>query len=327
MENQFYLILDVGGTKTTAAVFTPEGKPVRDVFYKAPSVTYEGENAVFQNTVAVGRKAIELAGVEASSIAGVGVAAPGPLDCETGLIIDVPMMGWKNFPLGELLREEFHAPVRIDNDGNLGALAEQRIGVAKGEKSVLYMTISTGCGGGIVLNGEVYRGHGGDAGEFGHMSIIKDGLPCGCGGKGCLELYASGTAMTKRMRADFKDGKKSLIFEKAGQDEEKINGVLLSEAAAEGDAYALEFLKEEGRYLGAGLANLFNLFDPDAIVLGGGVTKASAYFMEEMMKEINERTCLPVENDRVRISELNDRVTLYGAYFLIHEYLTKTAKS
>lgn len=321
MENKYYLILDIGGTKTTGAVFTEEGSPVKDVFLTAPSVTYEGKDAVFRNTVEVGRRTLEQAGVDPASIIGVGAAAPGPLDYRTGYIIDVPMMGWKDFPLGDLLQKEFGAPVRIDNDGNLGALAEQRVGVARGENSVLYMTVSTGCGGGIVLGGKIYRGRSGGAGEFGHMSIDYNGIPCPCGSRGCLELYASGTAMNRRMRSDCEKKIPSSLFTGIGYDPDRISGALLGKAAKDGDAYALEFFRQEGRYLGAGLANLFNLFDPDVIVLGGGVTKSAEFFEEEMLAEVNRRSCLPVARERIRFSELNDRVTLYGAYFLINDYL------
>lgn len=326
MEKKYYLLLDVGGTKTTGTVFTRDGVPVNDIFHTAPSATYEGKDAVFRNTVAVGKKALELTGVDISSLIGIGVAAPGPLDYRTGTIIDVPMMGWRNFPLGDLLTETFGVPCRIENDGNLGALAEQKCGVAKGENSVLYMTVSTGCGGGIFLNGGIWRGKNGSAGEFGHMSIDMDGPDCGCGGKGCLELYASGTAMNKRMRADLKKGITSRVFELADFEAEKINGALLGQAAGEGDMYALSVLREEGRYLGAGIANIFNLFDPDVLVLGGGVTKSAAFFREEMMREVNRRSCLHIDDARVRFSVLNDRVMLYGAYYLIHEYMEQQQK-
>lgn len=320
---KFYLILDLGGTKTTGAVFGEDGSPVGDRFLVVPSVTYEGQDAVFRNTVKVGRQILEETGTDMSDVIGIGVAAPGPLDYRTGRIIDVPMMGWKDFPLGQLLSEEFGVPVRVENDGNLGALAEQRLGVAKGESNVLYMTVSTGCGGGIVLNGEIYRGHGGSAGEFGHMSLDMNGPSCGCGGNGCLELYASGTAMGRRMRRDLKNGIKSLAFESVGYDPDKVSSALLGAAAEKGDDYSISFLHQEGKYLGAALGNFFNLFDPDVFVLGGGVTKSQKWFRGSMMREINRRSCVPVSDDRVRFSVLNDRVAVYGAYCLIREYLEK----
>ena len=151
---KYYLIIDIGGTKTTSAVFNDQGEPITE-FKVKKSRTYEGEDAVFQNTVELAYEVLKEAGKTKKDLAGVGVAAPGPLDYRTGLIIDVPMMGWKNFPLGDRLKAEFDVPVYVENDGNLGALAEANVGVAKGENVVLYQTISTGCGGGIAINGEI----------------------------------------------------------------------------------------------------------------------------------------------------------------------------
>ncbi|MBQ7564331.1 MAG: ROK family protein [Lachnospiraceae bacterium] len=316
----YYLILDIGGTKTTGALFSEEGRPVKDLFIVAPSKTYEGCDAVFDNTVSVGREVLEKTGVEAAGLKGIGAAAPGPLDYNTGVIINVPLMGWKDFPLGPKLEKEFGVPVRLDNDGNLGALAEQRLGVAEGASSVVYMTVSTGCGGGIVINGEVYRGFTGSAGELGHMSIDINGIPCNCGANGCLELYASGTAMNRRMLRDMKNGVKSLAFEEIAYDPERISGKILGNAAEAGDEYALAFLQEEGRYLGAGLANYFNLFDPEVFVLGGGITHLKKWFYGEMMRTIERCAVSAVSPDRVRFSELNDKVVVYGAYCLISEY-------
>lgn len=177
---RYFLIIDIGGTKTTAVVFNDQGEPVTDFKVKS-SRTYEGEDAVFQNTIELAYDVLEAAGKKKEEIEGIGVAAPGPLDYKTGLILDAPLMGWKNFPLGERLRQEFGVPVYVENDGNLGALAEANVGVAKGENVVLYQTISTGCGGGIAIGGEIFHGHSGFAGEFGHVSINFAGPKCGCG--------------------------------------------------------------------------------------------------------------------------------------------------
>jgi glucokinase len=315
---RYFLILDIGGTKTTTVIFDETGVPVTD-FIVTPSRTYEGEDAVFQNTMDAAHRTIEAAGIRMSDIIGVGVAAPGPMDYRTGLIIDVPMMGWKNFPLGDKLRAEFGVPVCVENDGNLGALAEANLGVAKGEESVLYQTISTGCGGGIAINGKIYHGRSGFAGEFGHVSIDFSGLQCGCGGRGCYELYASGTALNRRMERDIQKGIKSLAFESIGYDPTKLNGKILSDAAEQGDHYAISMLREEGQYIGIGLANLVNLFDPDVIVLAGGIMKASKWFWTDMINEIKRRALFEMDEDRIRISQLNDKVVAYGAYYMIKE--------
>ena len=277
-----FLIIDIGGTKTTAVVFNDQGEPITDFIVKS-SRTYEGEDAVFQNTVELAYEVLEAAGMKKEDIAGVGVAAPGPLDYRTGLILDVPMMGWRNFPLGDRLKAEFGAPVYVENDGNLGALAEANVGVAKGENVVLYQTISTGCGGGIAIGGEIFHGHSGFAGEFGHVSINFSGPKCGCGGSGCFELYASGTAVNNRMKRDMKCGIKSLAFEAVGYDPDKVNGKILSDAAEKGDPYAINMLQQEGYYIGVGLSNLFNMFDPDVVVLAGGMVKADKYFWYNMI--------------------------------------------
>ena len=206
-----YLIIDIGGTKTTAAIFNDKGEVITD-FIVRKSRTYEGEDIVFQNTLSIAYETLKSAQMTKKDIAVIGVAAPGPLDYKTGLILDVPMMGWKNFPLGDALRQEFNVPVYVENDGNLGALAEANIGVAKNENVVLYQTISTGCGGGIAINGRIYHGRNGFAGEFGHVSINFSGPKCGCGGNGCFELYASGSAMNSRMKSDIESGIKSSAF-------------------------------------------------------------------------------------------------------------------
>lgn len=323
---KYYLIMDIGGTKTTGALFTEDGNPVDDYVYVVKSQTYKGEEAVYQNTKSALDHVIEHFHVNMEDVLGIGVGGPGPLDVKRGVIINSPMMGWKNFPIVDRLKQDYQVPVIMDNDGNLGALAEQRCGEGKGKENVLYMTVSTGCGGGAVLGREIYHGMKDGAAEFGHISIDLEGLPCPCGGKGCLELYASGTAMKRRMREDLRAGIKSLAFEAAGYDPEKIDGKYLTEAAEQGDPYALEFYKKEGYYLGCGLSILFNLFDPDVFVLGGGVTKAKKYFHEELMRQLQARTIMGVEEDRVRYSVMNDRVVLYGAYYLIKEYLEKGNK-
>ena len=321
--SKYYLIMDIGGTKTTGALFTEDVKPVDDYFYVVKSQTYKGEEAVYQNTKSALDHVIEHFQVNMDDVLGIGVGGPGPLDVKKGVIIYSPMMGWKNFPIVDRLKQDYKKPVIMDNDGNLGALAEQRCGEGKGLDNVLYMTVSTGCGGGVVINKEIYHGKSDSAGEFGHMSIDPEGLECPCGGKGCFELYASGTAMKRRMIADIKSGIKSAAFEAVGYDPEKIEGKYLTEAAENGDQYALDFYKKEGYYLGYGLSILFNLFDPDVFVLGGGVTKARKYFHEEMMKQLQARTVMNITEDRIKYSVLNDHVVLYGAYYLIKEYLEK----
>ena len=169
----------------------------------------------------------------------------------------------------------------------------------------------------ILIGGEIYHGRAGFAGEFGHMTINFAGPRCGCGGSGCFELYASGTAVNQRMKRDIRSGIKSAAFESIDYDPEKVNGKILSDAAAEGDAYAIDMLRQEGYYIGVGLSNLINLLDPDVIVLAGGMAKADKYFRYSMMNEIRRHACFPFDEDRIRVSELNDKVVAYGAYVMV----------
>jgi len=320
---RYYLILDIGGTKTSGALFTEDGKIVDDYVHVAPSKTFLGEEAVYQNTKDVLLHIINHFSLKKEEILGIGVGSPGPLDAEKGVIIHAPLMGWHNFPIVERLEADFGTKVMLDNDGNLGALAEVRMGVAMGLKNIIYMTVSTGCGGGIVVNGEVYRGSSSGAGEVGHMSIMPEGLKCPCGSVGCFELYASGTAINRRLKEDMEKGIQSKAFELADYKAENLNGKVLNQAAELGDAYALEVYRKEGYYLGIGIANQFNFFNPDTIVLGGGVTKAKKYFHEALMETLEERCIQPISESSVRYSVMNDRVVLYGAYCLIKEYTDK----
>lgn len=314
--SKYYLSLDIGGTKTSASVFDENGNIVNNYVLKRKSETFKGEEAVYQNTKNVLEDILSELKIKKEDVIAMGVGSPGPLDTKKGIIIHAPLMGWENFPIVERLKQDFELPVYLDNDANLGALAEVRCGEGKGCKNLIYMTVSTGCGGGIIINNDIYRGSHDGAGEVGHMSVLLDGIDCPCGSKGCFELYASGTAINERMKADMLAGKKSLAFELAGHDPEKIDGSLLLKAASQNDEYALEAYRLEGYYLGLGIANLFNILDPEAIVLGGGVTKAKDYFHESCIKTLKKRCVHKVNDDMLRYSKLNDLVVLYGAYYL-----------
>lgn len=320
---KYYLIMDIGGTKTTGALFSEAGEVVDDYTYVAESQTFKGEEAVYQNTKKVLRRVLEHFDVSPDDVLGIGVGSPGPLDTKNGIIVHAPLMRWHNFPIVERLRADFGKPVLLDNDGNLGALAEQRSGLAKGYKNVMYMTVSTGCGCGIVINSQIYHGKNDGAGEVGHMSIDPVGKPCQCGSDGCFELYASGTAINNRVKADRLSGQKSVVYDLAEADPDRINGKIIYDAAELGDEYARQVYREEGYYLGVGMANLFNLFDPEVFVLGGGVTKARKYFHAELMKTLKRRCIQQVSEEQIRYSVMNDRVVLYGAYHLIRDYINR----
>lgn len=314
----YYLALDIGGTKTSAALFREDGTMWGDVL-RRKSRTYDGENAVYENSRLAVEELLAQRQITIREVLAAGVGGPGPLDAETGVILHAPMMGWHNFPLAGRLKADFGVPVFLDNDGNLGALAEQCCGLARGKKAVGYMTVSTGIGGGLVLDGKIYHGAKGGGGEFGHLSIDPDGPRCPCGNFGCLEMYASGTAIARRLRAGREAGADSKVFAVS----ETPGCAELAQAAEAGDVYALEMFHDLGRKLGLGLANIFNLLDLDIIVLGGGVTKARRWYEAEMLETITQRCMHGFQPERIAYSEMNDNVVLYGAYWLAKESISK----
>lgn len=293
-----YLTVDIGGTKTSTALFNQNGEMIDESFKVTPSKTYEGEESVYKNTLRAVQKTLNDFNYE---LIGVGVGAPGSMDTKAGVILHAPMMGWHNYPIVKRLQDKFGVTVKLENDSNLGVLAEQRCGVAKGLKNIGYMTVSTGIGGGLYLNGDFYRGKNGGAAEFGHISINPDGEICPCGNYGCLELYASGTALERRLNRGFKNAKQLAI------------------AASEGDIYALKMYDEVGYYLGLGITTIWNMLDLDMLVLGGGLTHAREHFKKRLFSTIKERTIQEFSQKQVAFSVLNDRAILYGAYYLISE--------
>jgi len=321
---EYYLALDIGGTKISAALFNKNGVIEDGYIHRALSETGRGAQAVYENVRAAVQNVLERFkdSIPKKNIAGIGVGCPGPLDTKKGIIIYAPLMGWRNFPVAQKLQEDFDLPVLVDNDGNLGAFAEVRSPEGKAYKlsNIVYMTVSTGCGGGIIIDGNIYHGRGDGAGEVGHVSINSEGERCPCGNYGCLELYASGTAILSKLKNDFKRGVKSRVFELAQGKTENISAALLNRAACEGDPYALEVYKKEGYYLGVGIANVFNMLDIEAFVLGGGVTKAKQFFHSELEAVFLERCIHKVDSGAIRYSDLNDNVVLYGAYFLIKDF-------
>ncbi len=316
---KYYIALDIGGTKTSGAVFLQGGTIAEDYVYVTPSKTFDGEEAVYQNTKGVVEHLLRRFQIEISDVLGIGVGCPGPLDRKTGVILHAPMMRWRNFPLIKRLQEDFPVPICLDNDGNLGALAEQRCGEAKGEEAVFYMTVSTGCGGGLVVDGTIYHGAKDGAMEIGHMCVETEGRQCPCGAKGCFELYASGTALNRWANSQIRLHEDSILYRLAMEEEREITGKDILEAAEKGDFFALELYRKEGEYLGIGIGNILRLFDPSAVVLGGGVTKAKAFFHDAMVRTLKSRGFVNMKEDMIRYSRMNDRVVLYGAYYLIKE--------
>jgi glucokinase len=264
------LALDVGGTKLASGVVRGDGV-VRSRLVE-PALREAGPDDMIARHLALGHRAIDAAGLDPAAIRAVGIACGGPLDPERGIILGpLHLPGWVNVPLVAIVEAAFGVPAAVDNYATAGALAEWRFGAGRdrGVRSLVYLTISTGIGGGLVLDGRPYRGAAGNAGELGHLTIDMDGDPCACGRRGCLEAYASGTNIARRAREAVAAGEASAL---TGL--ESITARDVSIAAAAGDAVARRVWDETTRMLGSAVATILDVLNPELVVLGGGVTNA-----------------------------------------------------
>src|SRR5438128_7027736 len=234
-----------------------------------------------------------MAAARGKEIGGLGIGSPGPLDTKTGIVLLTPNLGWTNFPLRDRLAGALNLPATLDNDANCAMSGEWWRGAARGAQHVVGLTIGTGIGGGIVLDGEVYRGASDIAGEIGHMTIDLNGRRCKCGNYGCLEAYASGPAIAARAVEGIADGTDTSLPKYVNGDLSKITAQLVYEAAHDGDDYALEVVKDTAKFLGVGVANIINIFNPQVVVICGGVTLAGDKLFVPLRSEVKRRAFKP----------------------------------
>ena len=291
-----YLVgVDLGGTNIVAGALAEDGSDVL-ALRSEPTRADQGAEAVIDRIVrmidTVIAETIAQAGARRDDMIGVGVGAPGPLDRERGIVVTTPNLGWTNFPLRDVIAERSRLPVRIDNDANCATLGEWWLGAARGATNVIGMTIGTGIGGGVILGGRLYHGSSDVAGEIGHATIDITGRRCKCGNYGCLEAYASGPSIADRAREAL-SGDDCLMVKMAGGDASRITAATVYEAAKRGDDVALDVVRETSRFLGAGVANLLNIFNPDVVVICGGVTQAGETLFAPLRREVRKRAFKP----------------------------------
>ena len=288
--------VDIGGTKIAVGAVHEDGTVVHRS--ECPTEPERGFANALQRVSQMLHDAADASG----PFAGVGVACPGPLDPYTGILDEIGTLPeWKGGNLVETLTAEFGVPVAVENDADAAALAEHACGSARGAGNSIYITVSTGIGGGIVLGGKLYRGVAGAHPELGHQIIDSQGPLCYCNAHGCWESLASGTAMSAWMREQQPTG-------------EPLTAADICRLATEGNALAVQAVKREGLYLGVGLTNLITLFAPDVIVLGGGVMRSHELFLDEAIGVIRALcTQVPAEKTRIVVSTLGSDVGLLGA--------------
>jgi glucokinase len=278
--------IDLGGTKIGSCIMDAGGRILaRETL---PTLAHEGPEAVVGRMKKTVYDLIEMTHMDKKQIAAIGIGVPGPLDRNRGIVKNPPNLpGWHDIPLIALMRDEFDLPVVMENDANAAALAENLYGAGKNVRNFMYITVSTGIGGGFVVDGKLLTGEYGNAVEIGHTTINFDGPRCGCGNRGCWEAYASGTALARFAREGIRAGRNSRIVEMAGQEGIKAEHVFA--AAKEGDEFALELVEKEAFYLGVGLANVVNTYNPGLIAMGGGLTNEWDMFYETMIRVMKER--------------------------------------
>jgi len=300
--------IDIGGTKIAGAVVDGDGQVVADAQVESPAADAGAMGAAVAGLVG------DLVGDH--PVVAVGVGAAGYVSADRSTVLFAPNIAWRNERFGEDLADRTGLPVVVENDANVAAWGEFRYGAGRDVDDQLMVTVGTGVGGGVVLDGRLVRGGFGVAAEIGHLCVVPDGRPCGCGNRGCLEQYASGTALVRTARAAAADSLLAAdLLERAGGDAAQITGPMITEAAQAGDRFAIEQFDEIGRWLGHGLASLVAVLDPAVIVVGGGVSAAGDLLLEptnaSFERELTGRGYRP--RAEIRPAELGNRAGMIGA--------------
>ncbi len=312
---RYVIGVDIGGTNLVVGAVAEDGSRLRALLSE-PTRAEEGPDAVLTRVGALARTCIgETRAAEPDAvILGVGVGAPGPLDTRTGVVFLTPNLGWVDLPLRQRMADMLDLPATIDNDANCAVLGEWWQGAARGSRHALGVTIGTGIGGGIILDGRLYHGASDCAGEFGHTTIDPEGRRCKCGNYGCLEAYASGPAIALRATEALQSGAESRIPAYVGGDLGRVTAQVVYQAAQDEDPLALEVVRDTARYLGAGVANLINTFNPEVVVVCGGVTQAGDRLFAPLRQEVARRAFKPaVAACRIVPGELTGTAGVYGA--------------
>ncbi|EWS99981.1 glucokinase [Intrasporangium oryzae NRRL B-24470] len=273
MTRRLAIGIDIGGTKVAGGVVDEAGVVIhrtrRDTPHRSTSPS------VVEDTIVESVEKL-LGLVDPADIVAVGIGAAGFVAEDRATVVFAPHLSWRNEPLREALSQRIDLPITVDNDANAAAWAEATFGAARGESHVVVITLGTGIGGALIIDGAVQRGRHGIAGEFGHMQMVPGGIRCECGNRGCWEQYASGNALVREARALIEAGSPVVadLLTRLGGDPNALTGPIITEAARDGDAMARELLADIGTWLGVGMANLAAAFDPGLFVVGGGVSAA-----------------------------------------------------
>jgi len=324
---QLVVGLDIGGTKLYAGVINRKGEIL------ATAKMSTGVAGSFEDCrlriIEVIENAVKNAELTLADISAIGVGSPGPLDLTEGVVIETPNLKWENAPVRRSIEEAFGKPVKIDNDVNVGTLAECTFGAAKGAKFVIGLFVGTGLGGGVIVDGKLLHGFNENAGELGHVIINPNGPKCGCGVRGHLEAYVAKSGIERRIRKDIKDGSKSSLAKILKKNTEPLKSSVLAKAYTAGDKVVVKAVNRSARYLGMAVANFLNIFNPEIVILGGGVVEALGQVYVSRVIDNVTANVFPVAQRNVKIVEaqLKDNAVILGASVLAFEVLKAAKKA
>lgn len=288
MRQDLIIGVDIGGTKSAVVLGRSDGTILQRLS-EATKPDQRGPTEILLRLAEMAREVMAAASVMPNEIRGVGVSCGGPLDSKTGTVYAPPNLpGWESVPAKAILEEALGMPVVVENDANATALAEWRFGAGRGASNMIFMTMGTGIGGGLILDGRLYRGTNDLAGEVGHQTILMNGPKCGCGKRGCLEALASGPAIARLARESMMYGRHKRVLALAGGKPSDITAVHVVDAAKEGDPFAQQILEEAGTYMGLGIANLIQIINPECVVIGTIAVHAGDLVMEPIRRAVAE---------------------------------------
>jgi glucokinase len=317
--DDYVIGIDVGGTKIAAGLMDRYANFVaRDISYSHCGCS---PDQVVNEIVRMTGQLIFTSNLDKSKITGVGLGISGHVHSERGIVLtNSNLPNWDCYPLRDTLKARLGLPVVIDNDANCAALGEYRYGAGRGARDMCYVTFSTGCGMGIVINGKLHRGATGTAGEIGHTVVNPDGPLCSCGKRGCLMSYACGMALDQMARECISSGEDTLLRSVCGDCPDKVSAEQVAQAARQGDPAARRVLDLAGRYFGIGLSTIVQVINPDTIVIGGGLVHIGPLLLEPCIKALNENIHhVLVDSARIVLSELWNDAGVIGAGALIWE--------
>jgi glucokinase len=280
--------IDIGGTKTIVGIADETGNLINKK--RLTTIVDLGPEQIIDSIKAGVWGLLREYHIDGDDITGIGIGCGGPVDEDRGCVLTVPNMpGWENMALSDIFSQEFNAPVWLENDATAAATGELHFGAGMNVHSFVYFTVSTGIGGGIVIDRKIYRGSSGNAGEFGHQIILPDGPPCTCGGNGCLEALASGTSIARRARNECHDWPSTVLLPWVSGNISEITAEHVSLGVEAGDEFCIRIWQDAMTYLGIGVANVVNILNPELVVLGGGVTKAGDLLFDPVRRIVAEK--------------------------------------